>query len=44
MKAILGIKSNRGLANHIEKLKGLGTLSRQGTFDGYWIVHFNENI
>lgn len=42
MKKKLGIKTDRGLSKHIDKLKELGALQREGTYDGKWIIIYEK--
>ena len=40
MKEVLGIATDRGIAKHIDKLKEMGALEREGTYNGKWIVKY----
>lgn len=42
LKDALDITSEQGINNHIKTLKKLGALTRDGTKQGRWIIHYEE--
>ena len=42
LKEAMGISSDQGISNHIDKLKAVGAIERDGTYGGRWIVYYEK--